>query len=79
MLGEKSEQVTHDEIVFSHSGKIGEERLDSHIRDDHNDPHRAALEDIDPNQKGYQVDMGSRLLPRFHHSNGLSYSRTHCH
>ncbi len=51
MAGEKSEQVTHDEIAFSHPGGIGEERLDSHIRDDHNDPHRAALKDIDLDQK----------------------------
>ena len=40
----------HDEITFA-TGEVGQERLDSHIRDDHNDPHKAALEDIDPDQK----------------------------
>ena len=30
---------------------IGHEILDPHIRDDHGDPHRAALEDIDPDAK----------------------------
>lgn len=30
---------------------IGEEELDPHIHDDRGDPHRAALEDIDPNAK----------------------------
>ena len=46
MAQEKSSHAKHDEITFV-TGEIGEERLDSHIRDDHNDPHRAALEDID--------------------------------
>ena len=30
---------------------VGNEILDTHIRDDHGDPHRAALEDIDPDAK----------------------------
>ena len=49
MTTAKSGQVTHEEIAYI--GEIGHDRLDSHIRDDHNDPHRAALEDIDPDQK----------------------------
>lgn len=49
MATEKSGFASHDEITFA-TGEIGQERLDSHIRDDHNDPHRAALEDIDPGE-----------------------------
>ena len=49
MTTAKSGQVTHEEIAYI--GEIGHERLDLHIRDDHSDPHRAALEDIDPDQK----------------------------
>ena len=32
-------------------GEIGNEVLDPNIRDDHGDPHRAALEDLDSEQK----------------------------
>ena len=49
MTTAKSSQVTHEEVAYI--GEIGHERLDSHIRDEQKDPHRAALEDIDPNQK----------------------------
>ena len=40
----------HHEISFV-TGEVGQEKLDSHIRDDHNNPHRVTWEDIDPNQK----------------------------
>lgn len=38
-------RVHHDENAISHIPV--EDKLDPHIRDDHGDPHRAALEDID--------------------------------
>ncbi|EXJ83059.1 hypothetical protein A1O1_06677 [Capronia coronata CBS 617.96] len=41
--------VHHEDII--HHNVVGEERLDPHIRDDHGDPHRAALEDIDGTKK----------------------------
>ncbi|KIX09124.1 uncharacterized protein Z518_00202 [Rhinocladiella mackenziei CBS 650.93] len=31
--------------------QVGDEQLDPHIHDDHGDPHRAALEDLDPDAK----------------------------
>ena len=46
MATAKNGHVIHDEIIFV-TGGIGQERLDRHIRDDHNNPHTAALEDID--------------------------------
>ena len=64
---------------------MGHERIDSHISDDHNDPPRAALEDIDPDQKNNQADMGRRLFlglhfptfSRVHSPRGLPYSVIH--
>ncbi len=43
-------QSSHDQVDWV-TGDIGHERIDSHVSDDHNDPPRAALEDIDPDQK----------------------------
>ncbi|KAI1619966.1 putative major facilitator superfamily transporter [Exophiala viscosa] len=37
----------HEEAI----SRIREDRLDPHIRDDHGDPHRAALEDLDENRR----------------------------
>ena len=50
MNSEKTNSQHHEEIAFV-TGEVGQERLDSHIRDDHNNPHRAALEDINLDQK----------------------------
>ena len=74
MVGEKSQYVTHDEIAFSSSGNIGEERLDSHSRDDYNDPHRAALEDIDPNQKVTKSTWAAVFLLGFTFQPSLSFT-----
>lgn len=43
---EHQEQQPHPSM-----GAVGEEVLDPHINDDHGDPRRAALEDINPNSK----------------------------
>ena len=42
-----SAPAAHHEEAIS---RIHEDRLDPHIRDDHGDPHRAALEDLDENR-----------------------------
>ncbi len=40
-------------------GKIGEEVLDPHIHDDHGDPHRAALDDVDAEGKVKATTWGA--------------------
>jgi hypothetical protein len=40
-------------------GKIGEEVLDPHIHDDHGDPHRAALDDVDAEGKVKAATWGA--------------------
>lgn len=43
--------ISHNEQQRPTMGLVGQEELDPHIRDDRGDPHRAALEDIDPHAK----------------------------
>lgn len=50
MESDKMPGHDHQEDITFVTHEIGHEKLDPHIRDDHNDPHRAALED-DTEQK----------------------------
>jgi MFS family permease len=49
-LPDQSIDSAHLECIATKDSQ-GEERYDDHIRDDHGDPHRAALEDIDPDSR----------------------------
>lgn len=67
----------HYETVV-HRNAVEDERLDPHIRDDHGDPHRAALEDIDSTAKVTKSTWAAVFFLGFTFQPALSFTILCC-
>jgi MFS family permease len=72
---------TDNDISFTHVDVLDQpgwdgqlDRLDEHIHDDHGDPHRAALEDIDPNAKVSRSTWAAVFFLAFTFQPSLSFT-----
>ncbi|KAI9818748.1 MAG: hypothetical protein M1827_007568 [Pycnora praestabilis] len=69
-----SAEIQHVEHHQHHQVGLVDDVLDTHIRDDHGDPHRAALEDVNPDQKITKSTMAAVFFLGFTFQPSLSFT-----